>query len=108
MAGGFKDEGARLMEKRAGGLCEAPRREGRFCYWLGPLLAASACCIFFAISALTASRLKLAPLCIGGQSKKGLRSFAPTSWTETPPTAQRSLTQVGDLRYRTVGLLTRP
>jgi hypothetical protein len=35
-------------------------------YWLGPLLAASAWAIRFAISAFTASRLKLAPRCIGG------------------------------------------
>ena len=33
---------------------------------LGPLAAASASAILFAISALTASRLKLAPRCIGG------------------------------------------
>ncbi len=42
------------------------RRKVITLYWLGPLAAASACSILFAISALTASRLKLAPLCIGG------------------------------------------
>ncbi len=54
------------LSSSAGGPGEPARREGHFCYWLGPLLAASACSIFFAISAFTASRLKLAPLCIGG------------------------------------------
>src|SRR5882757_8648731 len=44
----------------------AARREGHFCYWPVPLAAACACSIFFAISAFTASRLKLAPFCIGG------------------------------------------
>jgi len=46
------------------------RREGHSGYWPAPLLAASASAIFFAISALTASRLKLAPRCIGGKSRK--------------------------------------
>jgi hypothetical protein len=35
-------------------------------YWPGPLLAFSASAILFAISAFIASRLKLAPRCIGG------------------------------------------
>ncbi len=35
-------------------------------YWPGPLLAAAASAILFPISALMASRLKLAPRCIGG------------------------------------------
>src|SRR6266480_7020751 len=59
------------------------RRDGCFCYWPVPLLAASACCIFFAISALTASRLKLAPLCIGGKSRKVWSSLPITCWTNT-------------------------
>jgi hypothetical protein len=42
----------------------------------GPFAAASACSIFFAISALTASRLKLAPRCIGGNSRKVCSSLA--------------------------------
>ena len=41
-------------------------RENHSGYLLGPLVAASASAIRFAISALTASRLKLAPRCIGG------------------------------------------
>src|ERR1700731_1899942 len=53
-------------DKKAGGPLRAARRKSYFSYWLGPLLAASACCIFFAISAFTASKLKLAPVCIGG------------------------------------------
>src|SRR5882757_9555344 len=44
----------------------AARREGYFGYCPVPLAAASACFIFAAISAFTASRLKLAPRCIGG------------------------------------------
>ena len=59
----FHDRKADCVKRRA---ALAARREGRFCYWPVPLLAASACSIFFAISAFTASRLKLAPLCIGG------------------------------------------
>ncbi len=53
---------------KAGGPCEPPAVKVIYVtyYWLGPLLAASACCIFFPISAFTASRLKLAPSCIGG------------------------------------------
>ena len=46
--------------------CESLAVNRNLCYWLGPLLAASASCILFPISALTASRLKLAPRCIGG------------------------------------------
>src|SRR5205823_12002591 len=53
-------------KQKGGRPLRAARREGRFCYWLVPLLAASASCILFAISAFTASRLKLAPFCIGG------------------------------------------
>ena len=61
----------------------AARREGRFCYWPVPLAAACACSIFFAISALTASRLKLAPFCIGGYSRKVWSSLPITCWTNT-------------------------
>jgi hypothetical protein len=43
-----------------------PRLRVHRIYWPLPWLAASACCILFAISAFTASRLKLAPRCIGG------------------------------------------
>src|ERR1700730_7497108 len=77
------DRRDQLIDKKAGGLLRAARREVHFCYWLGPLLAASACCIFFAISALTASRLKLAPLCIGGKSRKVWSSLPITCWTNT-------------------------
>src|SRR2546423_8123656 len=51
---------------KAGGPCEPPAVKVIFCYWPVPLLAASAWAIFLAISAFTASRLKLAPRCIGG------------------------------------------
>ena len=44
----------------------AAGREDHSGYWLGPLAAASASFILFPISAFTASRLKLAPRCIGG------------------------------------------
>src|SRR6266481_3742236 len=53
-------------KQKGGRPLRAARHEGRLYYWPVPLAAASACCIFFAISALTASRLKLAPRCIGG------------------------------------------
>ncbi len=56
----------RALSGVAGGPCEPPAVKGHCGYWLGPLLAASASCILFAISALMASRLKLAPRCIGG------------------------------------------
>jgi hypothetical protein len=56
------DEG----NEKAGGSCELPAVKVFIYYWPVPLLAASAWAILFAISALTASRLKLAPRCIGG------------------------------------------
>jgi hypothetical protein len=61
------EETSALREK-AGGPCEPPAVKVIYvtCYWTGPLLAASASAIFLAISAFTASRLKLAPFCIGG------------------------------------------
>jgi hypothetical protein len=62
---------------------DARGRPGHFYYWLGPLLAASACCIFFVISSFTASRLKLAPFCIGGYSRKVWSSLPITCWTKT-------------------------
>jgi hypothetical protein len=54
-----------------------------FDYLPTPLLAASACIIRFAISAFTASRLKLAPFCIGGYSMKVCSALPTTSWTNT-------------------------
>src|SRR5260370_34228606 len=69
----FHDRRDQLIDKKAGGPCEPARREGPFCYWLGPLLAASACSLFFPISAFTASRLKLAARCIGGKSRERCR-----------------------------------
>ena len=45
---------------------QPPRLKKSSCYWLGPLDAASASAIRFDISAFTASRLKLAPRCMGG------------------------------------------
>src|SRR5258707_7167638 len=83
MRPGFHDQGDQVIEKRGGGPFPAARREGHFCYWLGPLLAASASCIFFAISAFTASRLKLAPVCIGGKSLKVWSSFPITRLANT-------------------------
>src|SRR5258706_11900918 len=59
------------------------RREVHFYYWPVPLLAASACAIFFAISAFTASKLKLAPFCMGGYSRKVWSSLPITCWTKT-------------------------
>jgi hypothetical protein len=53
-------------DEKAGGPVEPPAAKDHFYYWPGPLLAASASAILFDISALTASRLKLAPRCIGG------------------------------------------
>src|SRR5207245_623847 len=44
----------------------AARHEGHSDYWAVPLAAISAWAIRLAISAFTASRLKLAPRCIGG------------------------------------------
>src|ERR1017187_5253942 len=61
------------IEVRRRAALEAARREGHTSYSPVPLLAASACAIFFAISAFTASRLKLAPRCIGGESRSGER-----------------------------------
>ena len=55
-----------LKSSKDGRSVRAARREHYFCYWPVPLAAASAWAIFFAISAFTASRLKLAPRCIGG------------------------------------------
>src|SRR5258707_10004696 len=81
MRPGFHDQGDQVIEKRGGGPFPAARREGHFCYWLGPLLAASASCIFFAISAFTASRLKLAPVCIGGEAREGWGFLPTTRWT---------------------------
>ena len=52
--------------KKAGDPSRVARPKRYFGYCPGPLAAASACCIFFASSAFTASRLKLAPFCIGG------------------------------------------
>src|SRR5580658_8513244 len=59
------------------------RSLGRVDYWPGPLLAASAWAILFAISAFTASRLKLAPFCIGGYSIKVCSALPTTCWTNT-------------------------
>src|ERR1700722_14713523 len=63
--------------------CSDVRRKGHASYWPVPLLAASASAIFFAISAFTASRLKLAPRCIGGESRKVLSSLPINCWTNT-------------------------
>ncbi len=52
--------------KKGGRPFRTARCECRSCYSLGPLDAASASAILFDISALSASRLKLAPRCIGG------------------------------------------
>src|SRR5580698_3373145 len=62
---------------------QTARRDGHCVYWLGPLAADSACAILFAISAFTASRLKLAPFCIGGYSRKVWSSLPTTCWTNT-------------------------
>src|SRR5271166_5888322 len=69
--------------EKTGGTHRPARYEDHFCYWLGPLLAVSASCIFFAISALRASRLKLAPRCMGGKSKKVCISLPIICWTKT-------------------------
>src|SRR5438094_9867193 len=79
----FHDRGDQVMDKKRAALVRAARREGHLCYWPGPLLAASASCIFFPISAFTASRLKLAPSCIGGESWKVWSSLHITCWTNT-------------------------
>src|SRR5665213_2301701 len=69
---------------RTGRATQVARRRGHlYYYWPGPLLAASACSILFAISALSASRLKLAPRCIGGYSRKVWISLPITCWTNT-------------------------
>src|ERR1700730_4319812 len=72
-----------VIQRKGGRPLRATRREGHFGYWLAPLLAASASAIFFAISAFTASRLKLAPRCIGGYSRKVWSSLPITCWTKT-------------------------
>src|SRR5262245_58797156 len=61
----------------------AARCEGHHGYSPVPLLPASAWAIRFAISAFTASRLKLAPRCIGGNSMKDSSALAITFWTNT-------------------------
>ncbi len=57
--------------------------DGRFRYCPEPLLAASAWAILLAISAFTASRLKLAPRCMGGKSRKVWSSLPITCCTNT-------------------------
>src|SRR6267378_5970552 len=74
-----KDE----LSRKGGRLLRGARHQGHFCYWPVPLAAACACSIFFAISAFTASRLKLAPRCIGGYSRKVWSSLPITCWTKT-------------------------
>src|SRR5260370_41033920 len=77
----FKSEGG--VGKNGGAAWAPPRRKDHSGYWTGPLLAASACFILVAISAFTASRLKLAPFCIGGNSRKVWSSLPTTCWTNT-------------------------
>src|SRR5439155_24722357 len=79
----FHDRRDQVIDKKRAALVRAARREGHLCYWPVPLAAACACSIFFAISALTASRLKLAPRCIGGHSWKVWSSLPITCWTKT-------------------------
>jgi hypothetical protein len=57
---------ATIARKTSGRPLRAARREGHSGYWPVPFAAASAWAILAAISALMASRLKLAPRCIGG------------------------------------------
>src|SRR5207237_7930782 len=71
------------VKRKGGRPLRAARREDHFYYWPAPLDAASAWAIFFAISAFTASRLKLAPFCIGGYSRKVWSSLPITCWTKT-------------------------
>src|SRR5947208_16244246 len=82
----FHDRRDQVIDKKRAALVRAARREGDLCYWPGPLLAASASCIFFPISAFTAARLKLAPGCIGGELWEVWGSLPTTCWT----TAKRS------------------
>src|SRR5213080_4852182 len=79
----FHDRKARLIHRFGGRPMRAARREGHFCYWPVPLAAFSAWAIFAAISAFTASRLKLAPRCIGGYSRKVWSSLPITCCTKT-------------------------
>src|SRR2546428_13382042 len=65
----------------AGGPCEPPTVKVIPGYLPVPLLAASASAIFFPISALIASRLKLAPRCIGGKTREVWVFFALVCWT---------------------------
>ena len=65
----FEIEACAMLHWRKAGSrrsLRAAHLKGRSRYSLGPLDAASASAILFPISALTASRLKLAPRCIGG------------------------------------------
>jgi hypothetical protein len=72
-----------LWQKKGGALRAAPLVKVTSVYWALPLLAASAWAILAAISAFRASRLKLAPRCMGGYSKKVWISLAIICWTKT-------------------------
>ena len=68
-------EGARLGQTRAAAREVAPRLRQRDYCWC--------CLIASSIFAFTASRLKLAPFCIGGKSIAVMASFATSCWTNT-------------------------
>src|SRR4029077_8096372 len=89
-AGGLMGECPRVSQlkrlvrwmKRRTALWAARRNHHASSYLPVPVGAASACCIFFPSSAFTASRLKLAPRCIGGGLVEGCCFFSPTPLDE--------------------------